>query len=129
MCSYWPKCKYPFFGKRKQFLSNMNPTIHRALLSLAVTSILLQTETVNYLNTRAVGYSIANTSTRYSKFSGVYSPEFLKALSQVVIVSSVSVLLQCVSRCRVNVRKEDIKNSMNKEALFLSFKRQLKVQQ
>lgn len=75
------KCKYPFFGEIKQFLSNMNPSIHSALLSLSVTSILLRTETVNYrLYTRAVDYSMANISTRYSKFTDVYSPEFPSVL-------------------------------------------------
>lgn len=86
MFSYWAKCKYPFFGDLKQFLSNMNPSTHRALLSLPVTSILLKTETVNYcLNTRALDYSMANIPSRYSKFPGLHSPEFLDALSQVVI--------------------------------------------
>lgn len=81
MCSYWAKCKYPFFADIKQLLSNMNPSIHRALLSLVVTSILLETETVNNcLNTRAADYNTANISTRYSKFPGVYSPEFLGAV-------------------------------------------------
>lgn len=118
MCSYWAKCKYPFFGDIKQFLSNMNPSIHRAPLSLTVTSILVKTETVNYhRNTRALDCSMANISTRYSKFPGVYSPEFLNALS--LLRSPVSVLLQCVCRCRVNIEKEDVRT--NKEALFLIF--------
>lgn len=118
MCSYWAKCKYPFFGDIKQFLSNMNPSIHRALLSLTVKSILHKTETVNYhRNTRALDCSMANISTRSNKFPGVYSPEFLNALS--LLRSPVSVLLQCVCRCRVNMGKEDVRT--NKEALFLIF--------
>lgn len=96
----------------------MNPSIHRAPLSLTVTSILVKTETVNYhRNTRALDCSMANISTRYSKFPGVYSPEFLNALS--LLRSLVSVLLQCVCRCRVNIEKEDVRT--NKEALFLIF--------
>lgn len=64
----------------------MNPSIHRALLSQAVMSILVKTETVNYhLNTRVLDYSMESISARSSKFPGVYSPEFLKALSRVLI--------------------------------------------
>jgi len=63
MCSHWAKCKYPFFGDIQQFLGNMNPSIH-STLSLAGTSILLETETVNNC-LRGFHYGISN---KYSEY-------------------------------------------------------------
>lgn len=97
VCSYWAKCKYPFFADKEQFLSNMNPSIHSALLSQAEASILLKTETVDY--TRAVDYNIENISTRYIKFPGVSLPwipeSFTMSASWEVQCNSVQVQSEC----------------------------------
>lgn len=69
MCTHWTKCKYPFFGDIKQFLSNMNPSKHRALLSRGGDVHLTQDRNCKLqLNIRALDYSTAYISTRYSKF-------------------------------------------------------------
>lgn len=114
MCSYWPMCKYPFSGDINQFLSNMIPGVHGVLLSLTVASIYLNRHCKLPHKTRVSERSSANISARYTKFPGVYSPEFLHTLS--LLRSSVSVLLPRT----VNARRVKANNYFRHRLEFFS---------